>query len=168
MSQNQVWTIFPQRRSSQTDKYSNEYSIFWDTGTQLQISFGFTNLVLTYHRECFYMLVGHTQEFHFQKFHPETLSQFKKIEFKKLLANLPVSSHTHTHTHSYEWITPFKIIQAQVNLSFHSGTCQLSTVSHSWHADSARQAAPVASHPQPEPLLFHLVHGIMESQNSRD
>lgn len=78
------------------------------------------------------------------------------------------SRHTHTHTHSHEWITPFKIIQAQVNLSFHSGTCQLSTVSHSWHADSARQAAPVASHPQPEPLLFHLVHRIMESQNSRD
>lgn len=167
MSQNQVWTIFPQRRSSQTDKYSNEYSIFWDTGTQLQISFGFTNLVLTYHRECFYMLVGHTQEFHFQKFHPETLSRFKKIEFKKLLANLPVSSHTHTHTQPWmnnpiqdnpssgKPLFPFRDMPTQYSLT------QLAR----WFC---RQAAPVASHPQPEPLLFHLVHRIMESQNSRD
>lgn len=34
--------------------------------------------------------------FSLQKFHPEILSQFKKTEFKKWLANLPVLSHTRT------------------------------------------------------------------------
>lgn len=117
--------FFSQRKSSQIDKYSNEYSIFWDTGTQLQISFGSRIWFLPITGDVFLhwsaILRSLTSKNFIQKFYPN----LRKLNLK---SGWQIYQSCHTQTHSHEWITPFKIIQAQVKLFFLSGTCQLSSL----------------------------------------